>query len=41
MMRPVSKKKHRALDQQIECLSSEKDRLDEEYDACFDAGESA
>jgi len=33
-------KKHRVLDQQIECLSVEKDRLDGEYDACFEAGES-
>lgn len=34
-------KKHRMLDQQIEGLSNEKDRLNEEYDACFEAGESA
>jgi hypothetical protein len=34
-------KKHRTLDQQIEGLSAEKDRLDEEYAACFEAGENA
>lgn len=33
-------KKHRALDQQIESLGDEKDRLDAEYDACFEAGKN-